>query len=71
MNCADIDIITASFAPEGGEGECVILITTTVSGHYLAHVKCILCLHKIIFELIWQIAFFFTLCLLHSVKASF
>lgn len=22
MNCADIDIITASFAPEGGEGEC-------------------------------------------------
>ena len=21
MNCADIDIITASFAPEGGEGE--------------------------------------------------
>ncbi len=22
MNCADIDIITASFVPEGGEGEC-------------------------------------------------
>lgn len=21
MNCADIDIITASFSPEGGEGE--------------------------------------------------
>lgn len=24
MNCADIDIITASFAPEGGEGKCGI-----------------------------------------------
>lgn len=23
MNCADIDIITASFAPQGGEGECL------------------------------------------------
>lgn len=25
MNCADIDIITASFVPEGGEGEGEIL----------------------------------------------
>lgn len=27
MNCADIDIITASFAPEGGEGKCGVFIT--------------------------------------------
>lgn len=26
MNCADIDIITASFVPEGGEGKCGIFI---------------------------------------------
>lgn len=30
MNCADIDIITASFAPEGGEGKCGIFISVCV-----------------------------------------
>lgn len=32
MNCADIDIITASFAPQGGEGWCSVFFIINGDG---------------------------------------